>query len=138
MKTSSLVAFTVLRLLAFFVPLAVLLLLNVNPWVSALVAAVVGFCISYIFLRRPREQVAGAIYERRHRETPLVHPDDETEDAAIDAAAATAAASPTAPTAAPGSAAASTVPLQRERRAESHADDQAHEARQLEGEDELR
>lgn len=84
--------YTVLRLLAFFVPFAVLMLVNVPWYVSAIVAALFGLAFSYIFLRRPREQVATSIYDARHREKPLVSADDESEDAAIDDAAITDAA----------------------------------------------
>ncbi|MET0724888.1 MAG: DUF4229 domain-containing protein [Leifsonia sp.] len=87
MKASSWVMYTVLRLLAFFVPFAILMLAGIEGWISALVAAVFGLAFSYIFLRRPREKVASSIYDARHRETPVVHPDDESEDAAIDEAA---------------------------------------------------
>ncbi len=78
--------YTALRILLFAVPLAVLLIAGVNPWVSAAVAAVFGFSASVIFLRRQRESIASDLYEARHRETPAVHVDDEVEDAAVDAA----------------------------------------------------
>ncbi|KQQ92972.1 hypothetical protein ASF62_14430 [Leifsonia sp. Leaf325] len=92
MKASSWVTYTVLRLLAFFVPFAVLMLVNVPWYVSAIVAALFGLAFSYIFLRRPREKVATSIYESRHRDKPLVNADDESEDAAIDDASTTDAA----------------------------------------------
>lgn len=78
--------YTALRVLLFAVPLAVLLVAGVNPWVSAAVAAVFGFSASLIFLRRQRESIASELYAARHRETPAVHVDDEVEDAAVDAA----------------------------------------------------
>ena len=79
--------YTALRILLFAVPLAVLLLAGVNPWVSALVAAVFGLSASLLFLRRQRESIASDLYAARHREAPAVRPDDEEEDAAIDATA---------------------------------------------------
>lgn len=79
--------YTALRILLFAVPLAVLLVAGVNPWVSAAIAAVFGFSASVIFLRRQRESIASDLYAARHRETPAVHADDEVEDAAVDAAA---------------------------------------------------
>ncbi|WP_448002619.1 DUF4229 domain-containing protein [Agromyces bauzanensis] len=79
--------YTALRILLFAVPLAVLLIAGVDPWVSAAVAAVFGFSASLIFLRRQRESIASDLYAARHRETPAVHVDDEVEDAAVDAAA---------------------------------------------------
>lgn len=80
--------YTVLRVVLFAVPLAVLLIAGVNPWVSAAVAAVFGLSASLIFLRRQRESIATDLYAARHRETPVVREDDEVEDAAVDATAA--------------------------------------------------
>ena len=77
--------YTALRILLFAVPLAVLLWAGVNPWVSAAVAALFGLIASLIFLRKPREEIAGDLYAARHREKPAVHEDDDEEDAAIDA-----------------------------------------------------
>ena len=77
--------YTALRILLFAVPLAVLLLAGVNPWVSAAVAAVFGLSASLIFLRRQRESIASDLYAARHRETPVARADDEEEDAAVDA-----------------------------------------------------
>ena len=79
--------YTALRILLFAVPLAVLLIAGVNPWVSAAVAALFGLSASLLFLRRPRESIASDLYAARHRETPAVRDDDEQEDAAIDASA---------------------------------------------------
>lgn len=81
--------FTALRVLLFAVPLAVLLIAGVNPWVSAAVAALFGLSASLIFLRRPREEIAGDLYAARHREKPAVREDDEEEDAAVDASEST-------------------------------------------------
>lgn len=91
MNKRSWITYTVIRLLAFVVPLAVLLAIQVNPWIATLLAAVIGLCVSYIFLRRPREDVARGIYEARHAEKPVVREDDEAEDGALDAATDAAA-----------------------------------------------
>ena len=85
MNKRSWITFTVVRLLAFFVPLLALLFMQVNPWIATLIAAVIGLCVSYIFLRRPREEVARELYEVRHAEKPTARADDEAEDAALDA-----------------------------------------------------
>ena len=77
--------YTALRILLFAVPLAVLLLAGVNPWVSAAMAALFGLSASLVFLRRPRATLSTDLYAARHRETPLVPVDDEVEDAAVDA-----------------------------------------------------
>lgn len=84
--------YTAIRVLLFAVPLAVLLIAGVTPWISALVAAVFGFSASLLFLRRPRESMSSDLYAARHREKPLVREDDEAEDAAIAAASEPAAA----------------------------------------------
>jgi len=83
-------SYSVYRILMFAVPLAVLLMLSI---VSAIVAALIGLCLSYIFLRKPREKVALDLYTARHPSAEIVHPDAESEDAAIDRAADAAAAS---------------------------------------------
>jgi hypothetical protein len=84
-------SYSVYRILMFAVPLAVLLMLSIVWWVSAIVAALIGLCLSYIFLRKPREQVARDLYTARHPTAEVVHPDAESEDAAIDRAADAAA-----------------------------------------------
>jgi hypothetical protein len=80
------VYFSVLRVLMFVVPLVVLLVLGIEPWISTLLAAVIGLCLSYIFLRKPRESVALDLYAARNRGSAPATSDDATEDAAIDAA----------------------------------------------------
>ena len=80
-------SYSVYRILMFAVPLAVLLLLSIVWWVSAIVAALIGLCLSYIFLRKPRERVARDLYTARHPVAEIVHPDAESEDAALDRAA---------------------------------------------------
>jgi hypothetical protein len=77
------VYYSVLRVLLFVIPLAVLLALRIEPWIAALLAAIIGLCASYLLLRRPREGLARDLYAVRHRAQPLVNVDDETEDAAI-------------------------------------------------------
>lgn len=79
--------YTLLRVLLFAAPLAVLLIAGVTPWVAVLVAALFGFSASLIFLRRQREQLAEDLYAARHRDTPAARDDDEVEDAAVEAAA---------------------------------------------------
>jgi ABC-type nickel/cobalt efflux system permease component RcnA len=80
------VTYTVLRLLVFVIPLAVLLVLHVEPWIAVVAAALIGLCLSYIFLRKPRDAVATDLYAVRHRDKPATTVDDDVEDAAIDSA----------------------------------------------------
>lgn len=81
--------YTALRILLFGVPLGVLLWAGVNPWVSAVIAAVFGLSASLIFLRRPRESIATDLYAARHREVPATRDDDDEEDAAVDTSVST-------------------------------------------------
>jgi len=78
------IAYTVLRLLLFVLPLVALRLLGVTWWIAVVAAALIGLCLSYILLAKPRHAVAQDIYDRRHREVPLVNEDDEVEDAFVD------------------------------------------------------
>ena len=78
--------FTVFRILMFVVPFVLLVALGIEGWLAALLAALIGFCLSYIFLRKPRDSVARGLYEVRHRTKEPVHPDAESEDAAVDRA----------------------------------------------------
>lgn len=81
--------YTVLRLLFVAVPLVVLLLvLPISLWIVSVVAAVaIGFCLSYLLLRGPREQVASQLAKAGKRERRVAKPgaDDLAEDAAVDA-----------------------------------------------------
>ncbi|WP_353827923.1 DUF4229 domain-containing protein [Agromyces sp. SYSU T0242] len=78
--------YTLLRVLLFVAPLAILLIAGVTPWISVLVAALFGFSASLIFLRRQREELASDLYAARHRAQAPATIDDEAEDAAIDRA----------------------------------------------------
>jgi hypothetical protein len=92
--------FTVLRVLAFVVPLVVTLLLGLGPLLAAVVAAVVGLCVSVIFLSGQRGRYAqelAALRARPDRGRPAAAADEVAEDSAIDAAGdqnASAAATP--------------------------------------------
>ena len=87
--------YTLLRVLLFAAPLAVLLIAGVDPWISVIVAALFGFSASLVFLRGMRERLAEELYAARHREQPVVRDDDQAEDAAVDAASEADAASVT-------------------------------------------
>jgi len=73
------IKYSVLRVLIFAVVLALLLVIHVNPFLAAVIAAIAGFAISYIFFRKLRDQVAIELAESRAKPTPRV--DDEEEDA---------------------------------------------------------
>ena len=94
MRARSALVYTVLRLLAFVVPLGILLLFPVFqelPWLAAVFAALIGLSLSLLFLRRPLDQVTGDLAERRearraaNRRTGAER-DADVEDAVLDAA----------------------------------------------------
>ncbi|GHD51215.1 DUF4229 domain-containing protein [Mycetocola manganoxydans] len=89
------VYYTVLRLLTFAVPLTLLLLVGIEPWIATVIAALIGLSVSYIFLRGPREAVARDLYNARHgsKET---HTDAAAEDSVTDGATDAAASGNTA------------------------------------------
>ena len=78
--------YSVLRVLMFAVPLAILLSLGFWPWASAVIAALVGLCLSYLLLGKSRESVARDLYKARHPDKEPVNPDSEVEDSALNAA----------------------------------------------------
>lgn len=102
--------YTVLRLLLIAVPLVILLLLRVPWWLSAIIAAVIGLCLSYLLLGSSRDKVSSEIYAARTRKA-AVPADDEAEDSVVDAVQADGTASnrSAAPSAAPSDAAQSDV-----------------------------
>lgn len=85
-RIPSWITYTVLRLLVFAIPLAVLLALGIDWWIAVIAAALIGLCLSYIFLSKPRNAVSTDLYAVRHRDKPTTTVDDDVEDAAIDAA----------------------------------------------------
>lgn len=82
--------YTLIRVGLFAVVLTVLLLLQITPWIAALIAALIALCISIIFLRRPRDEASKTLYEARQRRgeartAPTVQAEDEdVEDGAVD------------------------------------------------------
>jgi hypothetical protein len=63
-----------------------MLILRIDWWIAVIAAALIGLCLSYVVLRKPRDAVARDLYAARHRTTPATTVDDDSEDAAIDAA----------------------------------------------------
>lgn len=84
-RIPSWLTYTVLRLVVFVVPLIILLVIGIVWWAAVIAAALIGLCLSYILLSKPRNAVSSDLYAARHRDKPAPSPDDE-EDAAIDAA----------------------------------------------------
>lgn len=80
--------YSVLRVLMFAVPLAILLAMGFWPWAAAVIAALLGLCLSYLFLGTSRESVARGLYAARHPDKEAVNPDSAIEDSALDGAEA--------------------------------------------------
>ena len=109
------VTYSVLRLLLFVIPLAIMLILGVFWVIAVVAAAIIGLALSYILLRRPRDAVARDLHDIRTRPRSVAPAyDDDIEDAEIDAM-----------TAAP------VTPSERVRRTENDGERQTGEAGQL-------
>ncbi len=81
------VLYSLIRLGIFAVALAVLLVVGVTVWIAAFGAAVVGFCVSYIFLKGPRDAVAKTMVTAKSssiRSTPERDLDNDIENEALD------------------------------------------------------
>lgn len=83
-SSRSWIVYTVIRIGLFAVALTILLLLGVNPWVSAIGAAVFGLCIAYIFFRPQRDAVASSIAQARTAQARDA--DNDVENEALDRA----------------------------------------------------
>jgi len=81
--------YTVLRLLAIAVPLAILLLIvPFEFWpVSVVAAVIIGLCLSYLLLGKQRDAVARELQQRRGKRQRTS--DDDFEDAEVDREATT-------------------------------------------------
>lgn len=86
--------YTVLRLAAFAIPLAVLLFLGIESWIATVLAALIGLSVSYIFLRTPREAVSRDLYDLRHGSKNSASGDEDAEDSVTGAASARDTTSP--------------------------------------------
>lgn|GEM_PF-786086 len=86
MKLPPLLVYSVLRLLAFLVPLGILWfffpIFREFWWLAALFAALIGISISLLFLRNPLSDASRAIYAKRAEKTGSAPSDEDIEDAA--------------------------------------------------------
>lgn len=71
-----------MRLGVFSAVFALLMVAQVEPWISAVVAAILGFAVSYVFFGKLRDGVALDIASRRA--APSHDPDRDAEDAEAD------------------------------------------------------
>ncbi|MBT2483398.1 MULTISPECIES: DUF4229 domain-containing protein [unclassified Microbacterium] len=87
-KPAPLLVYTVLRLLAFLVPLAILWfffpIFREFWWLAAVFAALIGMSISLLFLRTPLSDASSRLHERRATRTSGRQADADAEDDAID------------------------------------------------------
>ncbi|MCU1639508.1 MAG: hypothetical protein JWL94_2155 [Microbacteriaceae bacterium] len=74
--------YSLLRIGVFAAILTALLMLQIEPWIAAIVAAIVGLCVTYIFFRGARDEVARSFYEFRTAEPRDA--DGDHENAALD------------------------------------------------------
>lgn len=88
MKSAPFLLYSVLRLLAFLVPLAILWyffpIFRELWWLAAIFAALIGVSISMLFLRAPLSDASAQIYERRKMRASAGQQDADAEDEAID------------------------------------------------------
>jgi hypothetical protein len=68
MRVRSALVYTVLRLLVFVVPFALMMLFPIMReyyWLSAIFAALIGLSLSVLFLRRPLDDLTAGLAARR-------------------------------------------------------------------------
>lgn len=87
-KPAPILVYTVLRLLAFLLPLAILWfffpIFREFWWLAAIFSALIGVSISLLFLRAPLTDASTRLVERRENRASASQADAEAEDAAID------------------------------------------------------
>ncbi|KAA9089834.1 DUF4229 domain-containing protein [Microbacterium radiodurans] len=85
MNARSAVVYSVLRLLAFLVPFGLMMLFPIMReyyLLSAIFAALIGLSLSMLLLRRPLDDVASGLAERRARRRSGEREDADAEDSA--------------------------------------------------------
>ncbi|MBH0130837.1 DUF4229 domain-containing protein [Salinibacterium sp. NK8237] len=82
------IAYSLLRVGVFAAAFTVLMVANVETWIAAVIAAILGFAVSYVFFGKLRDAVALDLASRRGR--PSHDPDRDAEDAAVEHDAETA------------------------------------------------
>lgn len=75
--------YSILRVVIFAIALGVLLFVGVEWWLAAVLAAVIGLCVSYIFFGKLRDTVTRDLAARRA--APPEDSDSDVEDAQVDA-----------------------------------------------------
>lgn len=75
---NSWVGYSILRVLFFAVPLAVMLLAGLEPWIAGVLSAIIAFCLSYILLGRRRDRLVADLRSKRGK--PATTDDEAAED----------------------------------------------------------
>lgn len=70
--------YSLIRVGIFVAVFATLMLLQIDWWISAIIAAIIGLCVSYIFFGELRRRVAEDLAARRER--PVSDRDADVED----------------------------------------------------------
>lgn len=70
--------YSLVRVGVFAAAFTILFVLGIEWWLAAIIAAVIGLCVAYIFFGKLRDAVALDIADRRSR--PPVDADAEAED----------------------------------------------------------
>ena len=86
MKLPPLLVYSVLRLLAFLVPLGILWaffpIFREFWWLAVLFAALIGISVSLLFLRAPLSDASRALYAKRSAKTSPATDEDAEDQAA--------------------------------------------------------
>jgi uncharacterized membrane protein YdjX (TVP38/TMEM64 family) len=78
------IKYSLIRVTIFVVVLAALLIFGINPFLAAVLAAIAGFALSYIFFRKVRDQVAAELAARNAKPPVVKNVDTDAEDEALD------------------------------------------------------
>ena len=76
-----------MRLAAFAIPLVIMLWLGMIPWLAAVLSAIIGLCISYIFFAKARNALSESLYVKQAAKNVNHDKDADAEDAEVEALA---------------------------------------------------
>jgi hypothetical protein len=72
--------YSIVRVAIFGAVLGVLLALGIVGWLAAIIAAIVGLCVSYLFFGGLRAKVAQGVADRQSGKTKANADDEDAED----------------------------------------------------------
>lgn len=88
------VSYSLIRFGLFALVFAGLLLIEVPVIIAAVIAAIAGFCVAYIFFRPQRDAVARDLAARRQQDAVPAASDEDSEDAPAATATSTSTSTP--------------------------------------------